>query len=212
LQASWYCARTRLWHRDSGFSFSNRAFEVLTGPSKHSDAYLSASATQPPGDTLEICNRWHSDMPLLPEPIYYLACAHLQAGNVGSFMNYADSYLHAESKRQMSYFMTKYHMGLVQCYKTKDFRSCLRNAIECLAEQPTMAEFWCLVGDAYYEMGDFGKAKTFYENAVVMGRRRTAASKWPMYMDKYRDHPERMIESCGRIASETKAYGGSISK
>lgn len=202
----------RMWHKDSGCSFRNRVFEVLSGDAQQSEVYLSSTKADPLVDLLEACGRWHADAPLQAEPIYYLACAHLQAGNVDSFLNYADAYLHAEKNRQMSYYMTKYHIGLVHCYKTKDFKCCLQNALQCVAAQPTMSEFWCLLGDAHYEMGDLSKARSFYENALILGKRRSAGSLWPMHIEKYRDHPEKMIESCRRLVSETKVYGGRVSR
>ncbi len=76
----------------------------------------------------------------------------------------------------------------------------------CLAKKPTMAEFWCLLGDVYYDAKDYDKAKEFYENAVILGSRRLKDDGWPMEISKYKEYPQKMIEACKKIKTSSKLY------
>lgn len=67
-----------------------------------------------------------------------------------------------------------------------------------------MAEYWCLLGDVYYQQSSYEKAKHFYENALVMGARRLRTDAWPMEISKYKAYPNKMMAACDRILAETR--------
>ena len=65
-----------------------------------------------------------------------------------------------------------------------------------------MAEFWCLLGDAYYKNRNYIKAMSFYENAIFLGSRRKTDDEWPLEISKYSEHPNKMIESCRNLTKQ----------
>jgi tetratricopeptide (TPR) repeat protein len=93
-------------------------------------------------------------------------------------------------------------MATVYCYVLKDQRKALELLMYCFAEKPLMAEFWCLLGDIYYEADEYGKAKCFYENAKILGSRRLNSDEWPFDISKYKDYPDKMIASCDEVISK----------
>jgi tetratricopeptide (TPR) repeat protein len=176
------------------------------------NVFVGTKENPSPFDMIDICGKWHNSQPLLTEPIYYLACSHLQKGNIESFLNYADLYLHQERSRRVSYYMIMYYTAMVYCYQKKDFKKSLEHLLPCLVKQPTMAEFWCLVGDAYYTASDYDRAVGMYENAIHLGSRRKSNSEWPMHISKYREYPEKMIKSCLDLKTKVKGYRHSESQ
>ena len=52
----------------------------------------------------------------------------------------------------------------------------------------------------------FEKAFHFYENAKFLGSRRLKNDDWPFDIDKYKIHPEKMMESCKNILQNSKQY------
>ena len=196
----------RAWRKSSGAKFKNPVFERLDVEGSPVDCFLAAVERDGAIDQVALCQKWHKASPFTTEPLYYLASAHLKNGNLESFLAYADAYLHSETKQQMSYFMTKYYVALVNCYGKQNYRACLENLLPCLAAKPTMAEFWCLLADAYYKMADYGRAKDLYENAIVLGSRRLSSSTWPMQISKYSDYPTKMMLSCDEVMAKTKVY------
>ena len=106
----------------------------------------------------------------------------------------------------MSFYMTHYYLALVYCYVKKNYNKSLEHIFYCVIKNPTMAEFWCLIGDCFYKMNLYEKAWNFYQNAKILGSRRLASCDWPMEMSKYNDYPEKMMESCKKIMDETKIY------
>ena len=116
------------------------------------------------------------------------------------FLNVAKHYTFLE-KSGISYTMTKYYMGLIQLYGFQDIKSCIENAVTCIITNPLMAEFWCLLGDAYYVGKDYKKAQYFYENAIFLGTRRETNDIWPLEISKYKEHPNKMIKSCKELTN-----------
>ena len=82
----------------------------------------------------------------------------------------------------------------------------IQNIVACLAENPLMAEFWCLLGDIFTKISKFDKAIAFYENAIILGCRRQRLDFWPMHISKYGDYPQEMIEKCKKVLSNTEVY------
>ena len=58
----------------------------------------------------------------------------------------------------------------------------------------------------YHLLKKFHQAKDFYENALILGKRRLATDKWPMDISKYGAYPKKMIESCDKIIESHSTY------
>jgi tetratricopeptide (TPR) repeat protein len=92
--------------------------------------------------------------------------------------------------------MIKYYSALIYFYINKDFASSVSNIIFCLEKNPTMAEFWCLLGDINFELKKYKKAFYFYENAIILGKLRVNDDELPVDIIKYKDYPEKMKINC----------------
>ncbi len=110
----------------------------------------------------------------------------------------------------MPSIMNRYYYALICLQKTTKVKPTLQNLSVCLSVKPLMAEFWCLLGDVYYHrLRKFDFAKEFYENAILLGSRRLKLDKWPMDVSKYKDYPEKMINSCNKIIEAKSFYTSS---
>lgn len=70
-----------------------------------------------------------------------------------------------------------------------------------------MAEFWCLTADIHYHLrGAMRVAEGLYENAVILGGHRSLEDRWPMDLSKYKDYPERMMDSCQQLIDESRRF------
>lgn len=198
--------QTRIWNKETGAYFANPIFETLKGDSEDLKAYISAGVKPNLDLQLELVEKWRDRFPLSTEPIYYTACTHLQNKNWDSFINFANLYLHQEKKDTMSVHMTNYYCSMVNCYIKKDFSKAIEHLIVCLAKKPTMAEFWCLLADIYYETKNYDKAKSFYTNAILLGSKRLNSDSWPLEISKYKDYPNKMIDNCNKIKQSLRFY------
>lgn len=186
--------------------YANPVFETngLTG-----GPIIATVASHPPNrgkQDLLLVNEWIDKCPLLPDPYYYRACLLLGEGRNDEFIVAADRYLFMEQspKAIMNITLTRYYLGMAHLLR-RDAKQVIANAVACLAAHPIMAEFWCLIGDAYYHvMHAYDQAVAFYENALVLGARRLSDDGWPMDFPKYRSYPEKMIASCRDLISGSK--------
>lgn len=211
IQGDVIIKQTRLWHKNTGLKFKNPVFETITQEdAKDLPAYISVGPNNNSNLYLELVEKWRDRCPLATEPIYYTACSHLNGKNWDTFLNWAGLYLHQEKSNSMSVYMTHYYCSMVNCYIKKDYQQAIQSLLPCLARQPTMAEFWCLLGDAYYAIKDYDKAKTFYENALILGSKRLKDDGWPLEISKYKEYPQKMIEGCNKIKEFSKNYGSKI--
>ena len=105
--------------------------------------------------------------------------------------------------------MTQYYCSMVNCYIKKQYNTAIKFLLPCVAKKPTMAEFWCLLGDIYYALKDYERAKTFYENAIILGSRRLKNDDWPLEISKYKESPQKMIEGCISIFKNQTIYAAS---
>jgi hypothetical protein len=101
--------------------------------------------------------------------------------------------------------MLKYYLSMVYL-KYKNYRTSLFHLLACIAVRPLMAEFWCLLGDIFYKQDKFIESKMFYDNAVILGSRRILSDEWPMEINKYKEYPEKMAESCNKMIYESRYY------
>ena len=206
IQGDVITKQTRLWHKDMGLKFTNPVFERLPETDRELPVYIAVGPSNNSNFTLELADKWSTRCPLASEPIYYKACAYLGDKNWFTFLNLANLYLYMEKSDVMSIFMTHYYVAMVNCYIVKDYKKSVQSLMVCLAKKPTMAEFWCLLGDVYYDAKDYDKAKEFYENAIILGSRRLKDDGWPMEISKYKEYPQKMIEVCKKIKTSSKVY------
>ena len=67
-----------------------------------------------------------------------------------------------------------------------------------------MSEFWCLLGDIYYNQKKINKAISFYENALIIGQKRKNSDFLPIELVSYKEYPEQMIKALNKIKNEAK--------
>ena len=49
-------------------------------------------------------------------------------------------------------------------------------------------------------------ANEFYENALILGKKRLGSDRWPMDISKYEKYPKMMIDSCNKILSKNTDF------
>ena len=82
----------------------------------------------------------------------------------------------------------------------------IQNIITCLAKMPQMAEFWCFVGDYWYENKAFKHALKFYEYAIIAGKNRNIHDDWFIIPEKYKKYPVKMIDSCKKMIENQTTF------
>jgi len=191
----------RLWHKSLNISFINPIYEYLN--INDDDAEVLSGMLYGDGDrcvSIDILKEWSQQQPASPEPPYYLAFHYLSQQDWDHFLGYASKYLFTERAVRKSTLMMKYYIAIVLCHIKKDANQALKHILECLAVNPVMAEFWCLLGDIYYHrLANYEKAQQFYRNAIVLGSRRQEHDKWPIELPKYQEYPDKMIAGCQRL-------------
>jgi tetratricopeptide (TPR) repeat protein len=201
------CKEIRLWNVENKFKFKNPIFEYLDCKT---DIYLNTfikGCVNNDSNQLEILQNWRMSQPTNPSPYYYESLYMLSIGDLDGFMNMSQHYMFIEkNKTSVSATMNRYYYALAHLHKGK-VRPTLQNINLCICIQPTMAEFWCLIGDVYYYLiKDFDKAIAFYENAIILGSRRKKNDIWPMDIAKYKEYPNSMIDSCKKIKESFGIY------
>jgi glycosyltransferase involved in cell wall biosynthesis len=158
-----------------------------------------------------IVDRWCQESPANPDPYYFRACIALGERRFKDFLRDAEYYSflirgRPEASRQTT--MLWYYQGCIECFRHKRADKALQMCIACLSVRPTMAEFWCLLGDIHYHiLHMYDKALEFYENAQVIGSRRRADDDWAMEISKYRDYPAKLAQSCRKIIEASQQLG-----
>lgn len=201
------CKEIRLWNIENKFQFKNPVFEYLDCKTdKEVNAFINGYVNNDL-DQLKILQDWRLSEPTNPSPYYYESLLMLSVGDLDKFINLSDHYMFIENnKTSMSAIMNRYYYALAHLHKGK-VRPTLQNINLCICVKPLMAEFWCLIGDVYYYLiKDFNKAMVFYENAIILGNRRKKSDKWPMDISKYKEYPNKMIDSCKKINESFGIY------
>lgn len=158
------------------------------------DCTFDSSAAPPTARFIPLAKAWAKEEPLSSVPDYCLACLHLGAGDLDAFWAGSDAFLFKAKKPSMAVVMTRYYRAMVAGLSRGKPREAIENLLVCLTARPTMAEFWCLLGDVFATAGDPWRAREFYRNAMDMGRARDFADPWPVQMSKYRDYPQSRID------------------
>lgn len=204
LQEGTVTKQVRLWHSSLGLKFVNPVYETVVAEAADLSVYLHSTGDTP---DVSLIQKWAERCPLATEPLYYQACSLLVRKKWKEFLTAADHYIFQEKGPKMSLTMTQYYCAMVHCYVTKNFQAAVNYLLPCLAERPTMAEFWCLLGDIYYAGKLYEKAAIFYDNAAVLGSRRLK-DLWPLEVAKYKEYPATMSAACRTAMESVKSYVG----
>ena len=195
----------RLW---SKIKFHNPYFESLADPKA---AFLETACLYSKSHSVDYkqstlhAEQWIADQPTLAEPYYYHACLLLNQGKYKEFLASADSYLFRK-KDGMATVNLKYYAALIHLH-LNDLNKAIFHIIGCISVKPLMAEYWCLLGDIHYRASEYKKAMAFYENALILGSKRPGLDEWPVEITKYKEYPEKMINSCKSMLGGSKDYG-----
>jgi len=179
--------------------FANPVYPIIDSSTNNlSCCVIGSSSTNFRYDP-NLVYEWRAKEPLNPKPLYYQAISLLQQGKYKDFLTTSSQYMRMNPSISISGTMNKYYYALVSFTVNKDYKSAIQNLIQCLSINICMAEFWCLLGDIYYELNDYNKAIDFYQNALLLGSRRLRNDKWPMIVSKYEEYPQNMIKSCLKL-------------
>lgn len=212
LQGDIITKESRLWHKTLQLKFIQPAFETLNNKTQEQllpGVVIFSVGTSPDNRPNEqIVTEWMQSNPLASEPCYYRAFVLLSQKKFQEFVVAAEGYLFRETMG-MPAIMMQYYLAMVQLY-LGDTQKAVRGAIACIATRPLMAEFWCLLGDIYYKTKLYHRAILYYENAMILGRRRLQSDSWPVEISKYKKYPTCMIESCNNIVNNSKMLQSSV--
>src|SRR5690606_1141802 len=207
LQADVVTKEIRFWHKDLGIKFQNPVFETVVADAANLDVYI-ASPSHAGDDKMNLVLKWRERQPLAVETYYYEACLLLTKKQWRKFLTTADHYIFQEKQKKMSLVMLRYYCAMVYCYVEKNYQKAAEHLLPCLAEKPLMAEFWCLLADIYYVNKKYEKARTFYDNAIILGSRRLKSDDWPLETAKYKEYPNKMINACNTLLDASRVYKG----
>lgn len=200
----------RIWHKSSSIKFKNPVFEsaYYKGMIKNIEIFTSPGNDYINQEKIDILNDWKAMNPTHNEPLYYHSCVNLIQKKWKNFVNSAETYLYKNNDNDTPSLMTRYYLSMVRSYVDieRNYEESIKNILLCIAEKPLMAEFWCLLGDIYYKIGDYSKSKSFYENAMILGSKRTEEDDLPIEISKYKNYPLKMIKACESIKSSTHSY------
>lgn len=209
LQSQVLTKPTRLIRLESGLRFCNPVFEHVDASEDVCDLYIKSVTVDCHDENARIVRSWMRSKPLAVQPHYYMSCIHLARGSYQDFVKTSNHYLFLEKSKGPSYYMTKYYLSMVCAYHLKDYQQSCRHAMECVADKPTMSEYWCMMGDCYYSLDRFDKAYEFYENALILGSKRLRNDPMPVHLDKYKSHPTTMMESCRKALGCSRVFAPS---
>lgn len=196
----------RIVNKKFKFELSNPAFEIVEGLSDTIPVYLASTGRQDLDYVYKILDTWKKTSPLSSKATYYLACANLSLKNWDNFLNYAKLYTSKEKESNMSKIMMHYYIAMVNLYVKNDFQDSIKNLIFCIAKKPSMAEFWCLLGDIFYATNNYSKANFFYEAAEILGSQRLNNDDWPIEISRYKEYPEKMRLNCNKLIESSESY------
>lgn len=190
----------RIWNGKG--RFKNPAYETIVNPTACYDpriVVISGSAPDLRAERRAIVENWLESRPTSSEPYYYMACSCLSERKYKDFLHYAGKYLAMEGRQGADAILLNYYMAQIGLH-TGRLEEASKHILFCIACCPTMAEFWCLLGDMFYRQNKFGKARSMYENATIIGRKRKNSDPYPVEISKYLDYPEKMMKNIDDIS------------
>ena len=192
----------RLWNRGS---FRNPVYETIDEDGAEyleGVALVGSGWPDRRGEVFDLCGVWRERRPTSPEPWYYSSLSCLALGRLDEFMVFSERYLAMAEGFGPAETHVAYKMSRVLFGRGEDSKAAGLLA-SCLFYNPTMAEFWCLFGDALYRKKEYSRARAMYANAIVMGSMRMSSDPSPLEIDKYREHPEKMMAMMDEIDRTT---------
>jgi len=193
----------RLWHDSTHIRFNNPICESLHD---FNSKFIENSIIFSNGHSElseSALDSWANGSPTLSTPYYYRAFFYLQSQKYKEFIRDANQFLFLGGTGIPAYTM-KYYLSLVHLYVFNNVEIAIKNMIICLSANILMAEFWCLLGDAFYKLNQYAKAYSLYENAIILGERRLKSDPWPMDIPKYKSYPRKMMQSCKELLEGEK--------
>ena len=183
----------RIW---SEYEFTNPVYETLYDEkSIKTDVLFGTQGKLDTDYSKKIMDEWVASSPLDTEASYYEAMNCLKNYEYNIFIPKAKKYL-LNAQEGIGTTMMRYYLAVVQAYQTSDLNEAIKHTLSCIAYNPLMAEFWCLLGDIHCKMNLYLKAVHFYENAMILGSQRRRTDSWSMDVMKYKEYPEKMINLC----------------
>lgn len=205
IQEGMVSKQVRYWEEGR---FENPIFESVVGAQAVVDPRVVLVGEKQPdfrSRNTRLCREWAEKRPTSPDPNYYLACSLLAEGKKEEFMVAAKKFL-TISGSGGSAIMMNYYLSRVEL-SSRDAESSFRRAVGCLAAKPSMAEFWCLLGDVLFYRGEYERAKEMYRNAREAGKRRRSDDELPVDIAKYDSYPLSMEEKCISAMAKGKIVG-----
>jgi len=192
----------RLW---KNLKFKNPVYEFLDDEEAlflPGVAIVASGGPDRRREASDICLKWRQDRPTSADPWYYSAFSSLSLGDQSGFLSHAERYLALSGKFGPAEVQISYRMAQVLASEGK-FGKASGLVLNCLAHNPTFAEFWCLFGDMFLKQKKYDKARSMYLNAIHIGTRRAALDAHTIEIDKYKKYPEAMLKSMDEMDKNT---------
>lgn len=193
----------RLWHKKHNLKFKNPVFEKLSGEIEEVIETIVYDGSSNDPKAPHLLEKWSKANPFLVDCHYYKAFIALADKRLKDFKSLISQYLF-NSNTDISSTMARYYLAMIQGLFEDETNLAIHNLVLCIAENPLMAEFWCLLGDIFYKNKHYDRATEFYKNGLVLGNRRLKCDLWPMQISKYQEYPNTMMASCEDILVNSK--------
>jgi len=189
------------------FIFSNKVFESIEDQTFELNKGIFINATNCKRKNYkEILEKWHIQEPLNNQINYYKAMNFLINGEYDNFICEAEKFLFSKNIKEENEILIRFYISSILMYKNIDKNKIIQNIVTCLAKMPQMAEFWCFVGDYWYESKAFRHALKFYEYAIISGKNRNIHDDWFIIPEKYKKYPLKMIDSCKKMIENQMTF------
>lgn len=199
--------QVRLW---KGAQFIGPVFERVSLEGGDVVGVIAAGNPTTNARNKTIVDRWCESSPANPDAYYFRAILALSDRRFKDFLRDSEyfSFLNRGKAATKQMTMLWYYEGCIECFRNHRPDKAIQRCLSCLTVMPTMAEFWCLLGDVHYHtLQMFDKALEFYENALILGSRRQAGDDWLMEIIKYKEYPTKMVDSCRQIIAASTELG-----
>lgn len=131
--------------------------------------------------------------PNLPQNVYWKCFLYFKDKNYVEFINLANKYLFLENNNMDTVSNLRLYLGTA--YKIlKDYNKAVSNIVGGIMIKPFMSEFWCLLGDIFYDLGEKRKSARMYKNAIIAGKHRNALDELPIIVEKYSSYPQNKLD------------------
>lgn len=201
----------RLWEKSFNLQFKNFVYESITEKGTIISNVIIHSIADSNIDIKQYLEHWNKKQPFSKELTYYKACNYLISRNYNEFKTTALDFIY-KSKDVLPTTLIKYYLASVSFAVDRNPGEAIRLLMDCLAVNPLIAEFWCLLGDIHLELKQINKAYHFYQNALLLGKRRLKDDEWPIEISKYKAYPEKMLSACMTLKNNMQIYGGDNNK